>query len=88
MAINVILPNGQKLNCLLYADDLVTLSRSKQGLTNRLKTLEIFNAKWLIDESFQKTKINIFQKSGRKPKDISFSTNNCPIEIIQEYMHI
>ena len=28
-----VLPNGVKLNALLYADDLVELSRSKLGLT-------------------------------------------------------
>ena len=84
----ITLPNGEKLNCLLYADDLVILSKSKQGLTNCLKTLEIFNAKWLMDVNFKKTKVVIFQKSGRKPKDISFSINNCPIEIVGEYTYL
>ena len=31
------LPNGTTLNCLLYADDLMILSRSKQGLKNYLQ---------------------------------------------------
>ena len=82
------LPNGQKLNCLLYADDLVILSRSKQGLTNCLKTLETFNAKWLINVKLKKTKVHIFKKSGRKSKDVSFSINNCLIEIVQEYTYL
>ena len=42
------LPNGTKLNSLLYADDLVILSKSKTGLDNCLKVLECFNAKWLF----------------------------------------
>ena len=82
------LPNGEKLNCLLYADDLVILSKSKQGLANCLKTLENFNTKWLLSVNFKKTKIVIFQKSGRKPKDLSFSINENPIEIVQEYTYL
>ena len=30
------LPDGTKLNCLLYADDLVLLTKSKQGLEHCL----------------------------------------------------
>ena len=36
------LPNGTKFNSLLYADDLVIISKSKYGLNNCLKTLETF----------------------------------------------
>ena len=38
--------------------------------------------KWLLDVHYRKTKILIFQKSGRKP---SLFTNKTPIEIVQEY---
>lgn len=82
------LPNGTKLNSLLYADDLVILSKSKQGLEKCLNILENFNAKWLLDVNYKKTKILIFQKSGRKPKNLSFSINNNPIEIVQEYTYL
>ena len=60
------LPNGTKLNSLLYADDLVILSKSKTGLDNYLKVLECFNAKWLLNVNYRKTKILVFQKSGKK----------------------
>ena len=41
------LPNGTKLNSLLYADDLVIISKSKYGLNNCLKTLETSTSKRL-----------------------------------------
>ena len=82
------LPNGTKLNSLLYADDLVILSKSKTGLDNYLKVLECFNAKWLLNVNYRKTKILVFQKSGKKPKHLSFSINNTPIEIVQEYTYL
>ena len=34
-----VLPNGTKLSSLLYADDLIILSRSKAGLQNCLNAL-------------------------------------------------
>ena len=53
-----------------------------------MKTLETFNGKWLLNINFKKNKILIFQKSGRKPKDISFCINNNPLEIVQEYTYL
>ena len=82
------LPDGTKLNCLLYADDLVILSRSKQGLKNCLQKLEIFNSKWLLEVNHKKTKIMIFQKTGKKAKNICFSINNQSIEVVQEYTYL
>ena len=82
------LPNGVKLNSLLYADDLVILSKSKTGLDNCLKALECYNAKWLLNVNYRKTKILVFQKSGKKPKHLSFSINSTPIEIVQEYTYL
>ena len=38
----LILPDGTQLNCLLYADDLVILSKSKHGLQNFFNTSSLF----------------------------------------------
>ena len=83
-----ILPNGTSLNCLLYADDLVIISKSKFGLENSLRVLESFNQKWLLDINDKKTKIVVFQNSGRKPKNVSFYINNKEIEVVQEYTYL
>ena len=66
------LPINTELNNLSYADDLVSISRSRYGLENCLKTLESFTAKWLTDVNMKKTKIMVFQKSGRRPKNLFF----------------
>ena len=66
------LPNNTELNNLSYADDLVLISRSRYGLENCLKTLESFTTKWLIDANIKKTKIIVFQKSRRRPKNLLF----------------
>ena len=43
-----VLPNGAKLNSLLYADDLIILSRSKTGLQNCLDKLSSFCTSWMM----------------------------------------
>ena len=43
-----VLPNGAKLNSLLYADDLIILSRSKTGPQNCLDKLSSFCTSWIM----------------------------------------
>ena len=62
----IILPNGTKLNSLLYADDLIIISRSKIGLQNCLNTLSSFCNSWMLDINSKKTKVMIFQKRAKK----------------------
>ena len=52
----IFLPDGTKINCLLYADDLVLLSKSKQGLQHCLNTLSTFCEKWTMNVNLKKTK--------------------------------
>ena len=43
-----VLPNGTKINSLLYADDLIILSRSKIGLQNCLNALSSYCETWML----------------------------------------
>ena len=61
---NFLLPDGTKLSCLLYADDLVLLSHSQQGLQNSLDRLSTFCEQWKMQVNLKKTKIMLFQKSA------------------------
>ena len=63
------LPNGTKLNSLLYADDLLIFSRSKRSLNNCLKKFEAFNSKWLLEVNLKKTKAWCFIKQAKKNKE-------------------
>ena len=44
----IVLPNGTHLNCLLYADDLVLISHSAEGLQKALSVLSEYCNKWLL----------------------------------------
>ena len=83
-----VLPNGTKINSLLYADDLIILSRSKTGLQNCLNTLSSYCKTWRLKVNPKKTKIMIFQKRPRKSVDINFNIGTEPIEIVQEYTYL
>ena len=84
----IILPNGDKLNTLFYADDFVFISPSKIGLPNCLKHLESFCSTWLLEVNLKKTKIMSFHKCGRKPKNLHFFYQYQLIEIVREYTYL
>ena len=84
----IILPNGTKLNSLLYADDLIILSRSKVGLQNCLNTLYSFSSSWMLDINSKKTKIMIFQKRAKKNSDLEFHIRKQNIDIVHEYTYL
>ena len=62
----VTLPNGLSLNCLLYADVLVLISRSAACLQNQINLLHKYCEKWLLTTNLKMTKTLIFQKQNRK----------------------
>ena len=80
--------NDINLNCLLYADDLVLLSSSKNGLQNAINKLSSFAAEWHLDINISKTKVLIFNKSGRIKKNMLFKYNNVEIENVQKYTYL
>ena len=77
--------NGTKLNSLLYAADLIILSRSKTGLQNCLETLSSYCHSWMLGINVKKTKIMIFQKRARKSNNCNFFIDTDNIKIVQNY---
>jgi hypothetical protein len=57
-----------KVGCLFYADDLVLISESKEGLQESLNDLHNFTKQWHLEINTIKTKCLVFSR-GRK-KDI------------------
>ena len=52
--------NGKSIFCLLYADDIVLMSQSTNGLQKLVDNLKLFCDKWNLKVSIQKTKVMIF----------------------------
>ena len=69
--------NGKLVSCLLYADDIVLLSESAQGLQNILNKVKIFCDKWNLQVN--KSKVMIFNKSVKilKGQNFLYDGNTC-----------
>ena len=88
----IVLPNGYHLSCLLYADDLVLISQSAEGLENALSILSEYciTKHWLLLVNPKKTKIMIFEKEYRKStlNKHCCHINRHNIEIVNNYAFI
>lgn len=76
-----------KINCLMYADDVIIISESEKGLHNCLKMLENYCDLWCLDINIDKTKVVIFNKCG-KILNYNFSFNSHSIENVQTYKYL
>ena len=61
-----------KISSLLYADDIV-LSNTAEGLQNALNKLGNFCETWNLKINISKTKVIVFNKSGKLLKGFSFT---------------
>ena len=77
-----------KLNCLLYADDMILLSESATGLQTCLSKLSEYFDKWKLKVNIDKTKIVIFNKGGCKIKRFKFMYKENIVEIVNSYQYL
>lgn len=78
---------SEKLNCLLYADDLIMISETKPGIQKCLDKLHHYTKMWNLEVNLKKTKIMIFQRNGRKCKDMFLLGKNI-IKHAKEYKYL
>ena len=57
--------NGKDVHCLMYADDIILLSKSVKGLQEKFDILNAYCKDWCLTVNTSKTKILIFNKAGR-----------------------
>ena len=73
--------------CLLYADDLVLITDSKNGLQKQLNILNEYCTEWCLSVNISKTKVIIFNKTGKLVQDI-FHIENQAIECVTSYKYL
>ena len=76
------------LNHHLYADDLILLSNSSNGLQNSLSKLDTFCETWQLNVKVQKSKIMVFSPLGRVPKNFYFKIKGQDMEIVQKFCYL
>ena len=84
----VIFNSEISLNHLLYADDMAMLSLSQEGLQNSLNKLETHCKEWHLVVSIKKTKIVVFNKTGKLLKGFVFKYEGKHIELVTEFKYL
>ena len=78
--------SGKPINCLLYADDLVVLSLSREDLQMKLKQLDEYCKMWKMDINVEKTKVVIFSKKYFQAENFYIGENT--IEQVRQYKYL
>ena len=64
-----VLLNGISVQYLMYADNIVLLSSSRERLQSKLNTLHKFCDNWCLDVNIRKIKTLVFKQPDRLLKD-------------------
>ncbi len=80
--------NSKHSNCLLYADDMLLLSKTCTGLQTAINCLTKFYQEWGLSINCKKTKVVIFQRYGKTPNNLEFFPDKDKINIVQEYTYL
>ena len=79
---------GEDLSCLLWADDLVLLSTSPEGLQNAINKTHDFYNNLGLEMNTKKTKVLVFNSRGLKLTKHNFFVNGSPLEIVDHYQYL
>ena len=74
---------------MLYADDLLLLSTTPKGLHYNIDKVNEFCDNWGLSVNVDKSKVMIFSKSGRVPKDNNlFKVSENVLEYVNQYKYL
>ena len=76
------------LSHLLYADDLVLVSTSHNGLNNCLSKLDKFCNTWHLEVNLKKSQVVIFSPSGRLLGGYTFKFQGKSLLIVKSYCYL
>ena len=78
--------NGTKLNLLMYADDIILMSKTKAGLQRSLDICKQYLLKWKLRLNLQKSKIVIFNRKADENDTFYFGDDI--MEIVSKYKYL
>ncbi|KAL2089119.1 hypothetical protein ACEWY4_016018 [Coilia grayii] len=79
----------REIKCLLFADDLLLLSPSAEGLQESLNILNEYSQTWALTINMEKSKIIVFQRKHSKINNkYNFTTGPHILEQVKEYCYL
>ena len=82
------LPNGSSTSCLLYADDVILISKSPEGLQNLLDSVSTFCNKWKMTVNPTKPKCILFTSKNRINKRDNFNIGQHYLENVFQFTYL
>ena len=83
---DVFVNNTLKLFSLMYADDAVLFSKTKQGLQCMLDKLSIYCKTWNLKVNTNKTKVMIFERGRKTYADFYF--NGKKLDLVESFKYL
>ena len=81
--------NNLSLNCILWADDLLIISQTSEGLQNSLNKMKNYYDSLGLEVNIKKTKIMIFNKKGLSLRGkYNFFLDGEPLEVTDQYQYL
>ena len=74
--------------CLFWADNLVLISKRKEGLQELLNILGKYSADWKMKVNIEKAKVVIFTKKGRLLKGEELCYRNSRLENVKYFKYL
>lgn len=76
------------LHILLYADDMILMSPSPEGLQMKIRRLTRYFDQLSLKVHMDKTKIIVFRRAGKLKKGLNFTYKGEKIEIVKQYTYL
>lgn len=76
------------LSYLLYADDIVLLSDSCEGLQTQINRLSEWSKTWNLKVNTDKTKVMHVRKASKAESEFRFYFNDMVLEIVPKYRYL
>ena len=80
-------PNPKHPSCLIWADDIIMLSETEEGLNKLLKSLEKYCEKNDLVVNLDKTKCMIFNRTGKLIRK-NFYFNDLKLETVRSFKYL
>ena len=85
--VDICLGEGKKVNALMYADDLIFLSDTEEGLQKLIDKLGDYCEKWRLEINVKKTKTMVFNR-GNKLAKCCIKYNNKILENVKTFKYL
>ena len=80
--------SGTPVHIMLYADDIILVSESQEGLQLHLQALDDFCTQRGLTVNLGKTKVMIFHTSGQIRRHTTFTLTGGQVEVVDSYVYL